>query len=59
MATNKKDERERELDSFLERARESKNRRDDFEDWRNAPPQKAPRGTLWNLGLVIDRKSVV
>jgi len=59
MVVNKKDDRERELGAFLEKARESKARRDDFEDWGSAPPRKAARSNLWNAGLVIGVIAIV
>ncbi len=49
----KKDDRERELDSFLERAQESRGKRAGFDDWDNTPKKRnAPSGNYWNAILV-------
>lgn len=53
MNTGKKDDRERELDSFLEKARESKRRGSDSDEWEGTPQDSRPRSAVWSLGLIV------
>jgi hypothetical protein len=52
MESEKKDYRERELDSFLEQARESKRKRPDMYGWDERATGRPSKNVLWNVGII-------